>query len=107
MIKASEMNGCLKGYLVQQAADIAIEKILFDSRKISHPATSLFVPLISDRRNAHTYIHEVYQAGVRCFLVSEDSDFRCSVYTIQGKTGVTIHQKYRTMTLGVRKQSRE
>nr|MBP6315395.1 bifunctional UDP-N-acetylmuramoyl-tripeptide:D-alanyl-D-alanine ligase/alanine racemase [Chitinophagaceae bacterium] len=72
MIKASEMNGCLKGYLVQQAADIAIEKILFDSRKISHPATSLFVPLISDRRNAHTYIHEVYQAGVRCFLVSED-----------------------------------
>ena len=72
MIKASEMNGCLKGYLVQQAADVAIEKILFDSRKISHPATSLFVPLISDRRNAHTYIHEVYQAGVRCFLVSED-----------------------------------
>ncbi len=72
MIKASEINGCLKGYLVQQAADITIEKILFDSRKISHPATSLFVPLISDRRNAHSYIDEVYQAGVRCFLISED-----------------------------------
>jgi UDP-N-acetylmuramyl pentapeptide synthase len=68
MIKASEINGCLKGYLVQQAADITIEKILFDSRKISHPTTSLFVPLISDRRNAHSYINEVYQAGVRCFF---------------------------------------
>lgn len=76
MIQANEINDCLKGTLIQQGQDIKIEKLLFDSRKISHPFTSIFVPIISDRRNAHKFIYDVYNAGVRCFLISEDIDLK-------------------------------
>ncbi len=74
MIKANEINDILKGQLLQTGEPIMIEKLLFDSRKISHPSTSVFVPIVSDRRNAHHFINDVYKAGVRFFLVSEDID---------------------------------
>jgi alanine racemase len=49
-----------------------IEHILTDSRKITFPATSLFFALHSNRRNGHTFIKEVYDRGVRNFVVDED-----------------------------------
>lgn len=67
MMKATEINECLKGKLLQQGNELNIEKFLFDSRKISHPTTSIFVPIVSERRNAHKFIQEVYDAGVRFF----------------------------------------
>lgn len=72
MMQASEINDILKGTLLQQGTDFQIEKLLFDSRKISHPLHSLFVPIVSERRNAHKFIQDVYTAGVRFFLVNED-----------------------------------
>ena len=74
MMKATEINECLKGKLLQQGNELNIEKFLFDSRKISHPTTSIFVPIVSERRNAHKFIQEVYDAGVRFFLISEEID---------------------------------
>lgn len=73
-MKASEINECLKGKLLQQGDDFHIEKLLFDSRKISHPQSSVFIPVVSERRNAHKFIREVYNAGVRFFLTSEEID---------------------------------
>ena len=58
--------------------DRLVEYLVFDSRKIFFPATSLFFAIKGNRRNGHSYIPELYKKGVRKFIVSEDissSDF--------------------------------
>jgi alanine racemase len=52
--------------------EATIEHLLFDSRKVFFPATSLFFALKGSRRNGHKYIPELYKKGVRNFVVSED-----------------------------------
>jgi alanine racemase len=61
----------LKGELLQQTGNPEIEHILLDSRKLTFPETSLFIPLVSNRLNAHQYMEEVYEKGVSNFVVSE------------------------------------
>jgi alanine racemase len=53
-------------------SDGRIEHLLFDSRKVFFPGTSLFFALKGARRNGHQFIPELYQKGVRSFVVSED-----------------------------------
>jgi alanine racemase len=48
-----------------------IEQLLIDSRKAYTPATSLFFALSSARRNGHAYIGDLYQKGVRCFVITQ------------------------------------
>ncbi len=71
MIQTNEINTVVKGNIIVAANDFAIDNLLIDSRKIAYPASSIFVPIVTERRNAHQYIEQVYKAGVRCFLVSE------------------------------------
>lgn len=54
--------------------DTHIEHLLTDSRKINEPEYSLFIALKTKLRDGHNYIADAYQAGVRSFLVSEDTD---------------------------------
>lgn len=61
----------LKGELLQQTGSPVIEHILLDSRKLSFPETSIFIPLVSSRRNAHQYMDELYEKGLSNFIVSE------------------------------------
>ena len=51
--------------------DYAIEHLLLDSRKAFLPSTSIFFALISSRRNGHDFIGELYQKGVRTFVISQ------------------------------------
>lgn len=55
-------------------SDVIIEHLIFDSRKIYSPATSLFFALKGSRRNGHQFIPELYKKGVRNFVVSETAD---------------------------------
>ena len=50
--------------------DAVIEYLLIDSRKISFPKTSLFFALVGERRDGHHFIKEVYERGVRNFVIS-------------------------------------
>ncbi|MBL7754157.1 MAG: bifunctional UDP-N-acetylmuramoyl-tripeptide:D-alanyl-D-alanine ligase/alanine racemase [Chitinophagaceae bacterium] len=76
MILSNELLMAIKGSIIQVGiAPVMIDHILTDSRKVSHPASSVFFPLITARRNAHEFINAVYQSGVRCFVVSQD--IRC------------------------------
>lgn len=52
--------------------DADIEHLLTDSRKITFPSASLFFALHSNRRNGHSFINEVYERGVRNFVVDEN-----------------------------------
>ena len=47
-----------------------VTDLVYDSRKIARPESSLFFALVSDRRNGHDFISEAYAAGVRAFVVS-------------------------------------
>ncbi len=71
MYTAESISKILKGELLQQTGHPEIEHILLDSRKLLVAETSLFIPLVSERRNAHQYIDELYQKGVSNFVVSE------------------------------------
>jgi alanine racemase len=74
MIHSSEIASVVKGKCLTEGHHYRVDNLLTDSRKISHPASSLFIPLVSARRNAHSFIGDVYAKGVRVFLLSEDID---------------------------------
>lgn len=46
-------------------------ELLTDSRKLLHPASTLFFALAGAKLNGHQYIPELYHKGVRCFVVTE------------------------------------
>ncbi len=58
---------------VTSGPETLIDTLLTDSRRISNPATALFFAL-NGRRDGHTYLHEVYAAGVRNFVVQHLPD---------------------------------
>ncbi len=47
-----------------------IKEILIDSRRLIHPESTLFIALVTGRNDGHRYIEELYNKGVRNFLVS-------------------------------------
>ena len=52
--------------------DVQIEYLLFDSRKIYSPQSSLFFAIVGNRRDGHQFIQEVYKKGVRSFVISKE-----------------------------------
>ena len=46
-----------------------IKELLFDSRLLISPENTLFFSLKSNRNNGNKYIKELYNKGVRCFVV--------------------------------------
>ena len=46
-----------------------VKWLLTDSRSLSFPDTSLFFALRTQRNDGHKYIGELYESGVRCFVV--------------------------------------
>ena len=54
--------------------DSSIEHLLIDSRKIVFPSTSLFIALYGPRRDGHQFIKEVYERGIRNFVVKKGFD---------------------------------
>jgi len=72
-MKYSFENICsiVNGKILQFYKNDPIEHLLLDSRKIYTPATSLFFALKGPRRDGHQFIKEIYEKGVRNFVVSE------------------------------------
>jgi len=52
--------------------DDAIEHLLMDSRRLIFPETSLFFALPGPRRDGHSFIDELYERGVRNFVVYKE-----------------------------------
>ncbi|WP_207423358.1 bifunctional UDP-N-acetylmuramoyl-tripeptide:D-alanyl-D-alanine ligase/alanine racemase [Desertivirga brevis] len=59
-----------KGFI--SSADAIIRNISFDSRKLVDVASTLFFAL-KGRRDGHDFISEVYEAGVRNFVISSEA----------------------------------
>ncbi len=65
---------CGGNILYNGDAAAVIRDLLIDSRRLVHPEQCLFVALKSERNDGHKYISELYEKGVRCFLVSESPE---------------------------------
>ncbi len=70
---ASIVGGRLTG-----AGDATIEHLLTDSRKLTFPSHCLFFALPGPRRDGHQFIHELFERGVRSFVVN--TSFDCSTF---------------------------
>ncbi|MBU0695022.1 MAG: bifunctional UDP-N-acetylmuramoyl-tripeptide:D-alanyl-D-alanine ligase/alanine racemase, partial [Bacteroidetes bacterium] len=79
-----------QSYTVEELADLIAQKVLInlpqqlishlssDSRKIATPEHTLFFTL-KGRRDAHLFISQLYQQGVRCFVIT-DENFQANLY---------------------------
>ncbi len=54
--------------------DQTISLLLTDSRRLLHPSETLFVALRTEQQDGHQYINELYNKGVRAFLVCRNFD---------------------------------
>ena len=50
--------------------EIPIRWLLTDSRSLSSPEDTLFFAIVTPRGDGHRYVHQLYQRGVRAFVVS-------------------------------------
>jgi len=66
----SEITRILKGELIQESNENAlISELVIDSRQLIVPDGSLFFAITSKRNDGHKYIEELYNKGVRNFVV--------------------------------------
>ncbi|MDR1023727.1 MAG: bifunctional UDP-N-acetylmuramoyl-tripeptide:D-alanyl-D-alanine ligase/alanine racemase [Prevotellaceae bacterium] len=64
---AEIMNGALTGKGAAVVTDIAT-----DSRSTFYPDKALFFAIAGERHNGHLYLGDLYERGVRAFVVSEE-----------------------------------
>jgi alanine racemase len=64
-----------KGTLIKVVHKNPIEHLLIDSRKLHHAATSIFFAINGIRNNGHQFIEELYNKGVRNFVIEQDVDY--------------------------------
>lgn len=50
--------------------DIRIDQIIIDSRNYESVQSAIFIALVSRKNDGHRYVQPLYEAGVRCFLIS-------------------------------------
>jgi len=69
----SEISKIIKGEIIQLSSDSAhITDVLTDSRTLISPETSLFFALNSKRNDGQKYIEELYEKGVKNFVVQSE-----------------------------------
>lgn len=74
MYRISQIAPIINATVLQQQQDILIEHLLIDSRKLLFPASSLFFALGGPRRSGSSFIAELYDKGVRNFVVDSHTD---------------------------------
>ncbi len=62
--------------LQSRDGDARIEHLLIDSRQVSAPTVSLFFALPGKRHDGHRFLDELYERGVRQFVVSREVDLK-------------------------------
>nr|MBD3620938.1 bifunctional UDP-N-acetylmuramoyl-tripeptide:D-alanyl-D-alanine ligase/alanine racemase [Sunxiuqinia sp.] len=72
-ISIHRITTAIEGDLNQEpaAVDRLISSLSIDSRTLVDPEACLFFALVGERHNGHQFLHELYEKGVRSFVVSE------------------------------------
>ena len=66
----STISSIVNGTLTGSNTHYLVKNLLIDSRKLNDVDTSLFFAIKGDRHDGHTYIPELYEKGVRNFVVT-------------------------------------
>jgi len=66
-----QINDKVNGKFIGNSDEYKIKYILIDSRKILHAQASIFFALSGENHNGHEFIAELYDKGIRCFVVSQ------------------------------------
>lgn len=66
-----EIAKATNGKLTGRPLNTTINYICTDTRRVLHPASSLFIALSGNRNDGHRYIAEAYKKGIRHFIVQE------------------------------------
>ncbi len=74
MYRLSNIAAATGAAIVQPQDDPVIEHLLTDSRKLVFPANSLFFALPGPRRSGLQFIAELYDRGLRSFVVEEKTE---------------------------------
>ena len=61
----------VKGEFLSQYSNDRIENLVYDSRRILQPTSSLFFAIKTEHNDGHKYLASAYKKGVRNFIVSE------------------------------------
>ena len=70
MYTIAEIEEIIDGkFLVNKNPAAVIEHLLIDSRKLLFPSTTLFFTIAGPRRQGNAYVKELYNKGVRHFIV--------------------------------------
>ena len=72
-----EVSEIVNGKLVGEEQDWNISDLLIDSRHLVDPHQALFFALKSARNDGHKYIAELYDKGVRAFVVNKLPENAC------------------------------
>ena len=67
----------VNGQLVGASDERKISDLLIDSRHLMDPNQTLFFALQSHRNDGHKYIDELYEKGVRAFVVNQRPEASC------------------------------
>lgn len=90
-----DISSIVKGKILQLNQNDVIEYLLLDSRKVFSPETSLFFALLGERRDGHRFIGELYNRGVRNFVVSDEKvagQFSDANFILVKDTLAALHQ---------------
>lgn len=66
-----QIASIIKARILQKKETAPVTQVLLDSRKLLFPTASVFFALSGPRRNGLLFIAELYQKGVRNFIVDE------------------------------------
>ena len=67
----------VEGQIVGNQAERQIRDLLIDSRQLVSAEQALFFAIVSTRNDGHKYIKELYDKGVRAFVVSHEPETAC------------------------------
>ena len=70
----SEVAAITGGRIIQQHDASTFSQLLLDSRKLTYPDQTIFITISSQHRKAIDFIAELYEKGVRNFIIDEMID---------------------------------
>ena len=74
MYQLKQISEIVNGHLFGTGADLLVSDLLIDSRQLVNAGQTLFFALTSQRNDGHKYIEDLYQNGVRAFVVSQEPE---------------------------------
>ena len=74
MISFKDLADITSGKVIQLVGDKNINHLVIDSRKAIASEDALFFAIAGERHDGHLFIEDLYQSGMRQFIVEKEMD---------------------------------